>query len=71
MSNSLRRKAIVHYSQLCDDDRWLGNHSAKDKKMSVMANELGKLKASGGGNSNPSDGPKSNDGKSTRWAIDE
>lgn len=83
-SNSLRREAIVHYTQLYNDDKWLGKHNAKDqvvilttkfeeqsKKMSAMATELDKLKASGGGNPNPKDGPKSNDGKSTRWAIDE
>ena len=82
-SNSLRREAIVHYTQLFNDDKWLGKHSAKDqvvilttkfeeqsKKMSAMATELSNLKSSGAGNSTPSNGPKSDDGK-TRWAIDE
>ena len=39
--------------------------------MSAMTTELSKLKTSGGGNSNPSNGPKSNDGKGTRCVIDE
>ena len=55
-SNSLCHKAIVRYTQLYNDDKWLGEHSAKDqvvilttkfeeqsKQMSAMATELSKL----------------------------
>ena len=83
-SNSLRCEAIVHYTQLYNDNKWLGQHNAKDqvvilttkfeeqsKQMSAMATELSKLKSSGGGSESPSDGPKSNDDKGLRWAINE
>ena len=39
--------------------------------MSAMATDLSKLKSSGGGSASPSDGPKSNDDKGLRWAINE
>jgi hypothetical protein len=82
-SNSLRREAIVHYTQLFNDGKWLGQHSAKDqvvilttrfeeqsKQMTALATELGQLKASGGGGGNPTGGPRANTGKG-RWMIDE
>ena len=83
-SNSLRREAIAHYTQLFNDDKWVGKHSAKDqvvilttkfeeqsKQMRAMATELSKLKAAGSGTPNPSNDQKSDDGKSTRWTIED
>ena len=64
--------------------KWLRQHSATDqvviltttseeqsKQMRTMATDLSKLKSSGGGSASPSDGPKSNDDKGSRWVINE
>ena len=58
-SASLRREAIVHYTQLVNDDKWTGKLSARDQvvllatKVDVMTAELTRLRTSGGGAGKP------------------
>ena len=74
-SATLCREAIVHYTQLVNDDKWSGQQSARDRfvilttKMEVMTTELTKLKASGGGTGKPTDAPNAEAYKPNKWAI--
>ena len=74
-SATLCREAIVHYTQLTNDDKWIGQMSARDQvvvlttKMEVMTTELTNLKAAGAGAGKPADTSKAKAGKVNRWTI--